>query len=190
RHTPTSLGWSRPSDYVKLYKFIVPLKGRPYLELLQQWTPTSTTPEKVYLDETNDRKNFSCQYPGVCNARQGLFSRSADLERHYKNVHANDKDTFPCDYPKCPRSRDPFTRKDHFRDHLRDFHMEDIGCAKGDKKSTKWQEAQRIWLSERKISPEHWRCAKCLVKNMVSESEWKCRYCQTPCGEEQRSRRE
>ena len=53
RHTPTSLGWSRPSDYVKLYKFIVPGKGkRPFLEHLLVSTPTPTTPWRVYLDKT------------------------------------------------------------------------------------------------------------------------------------------
>jgi hypothetical protein len=51
--TPTSLGWSRPSDYVKLYKFIVPGKGkRPFLEHLLVSIPTPTTPWRVYLDKT------------------------------------------------------------------------------------------------------------------------------------------
>jgi hypothetical protein len=106
--------------------------------------------------------------------------------------HSDTQDTYHCDYPKCNRHRDPFTRKDHYRDHLRDFHLEDIGCAKDEKirKGKKGEKEQRIWLSERKISPERWRCGKCLVMNMVSGSGWTCQSCQIPCGEEQRSRRE
>ena len=54
------------------------------------------------------------------------------LKRHYLNIHASDqKQTFPCDYTKCSRSKDSFTRKDHNIDHLHTFHKEDIGSAKG-----------------------------------------------------------
>ncbi len=126
-------------------------------------------------------------YPGGCNGKQTIFHRPADLERHYRNVHGRG-DEFACDYPKCPRLKDPFFRKDHFRDHLRDYHKEDIGCAKGGPKDEqKWQQAQKKWLAERAISSKHWRCSWCLVKNYVAEVGWECSSCKTPC-EEDRSR--
>jgi hypothetical protein len=77
-------------------------------------------------------------YPWGCLGKQTIFSRPADLERHYKNVHApqDEKDRFPCGYPKCKRATSTFTRKDHYRDHLRDSHKEDIVLAKDDKKAT------------------------------------------------------
>ncbi|KAE9378203.1 hypothetical protein N431DRAFT_174978 [Stipitochalara longipes BDJ] len=192
RHTPTSLNWGlKSADFVKLYKFIVPKGKLPYLELLENWTPTYQTPYKVYLDEQIGFKKsqFPCQFPGTCNGKQNVFSRPADLERHYKNVHASNKDAFPCDYAKCPRSQDPFTRKDHYRDHLRDFHKEDIGAAKGEKLSgernkQKWQKAQKIWLAERNISHRYWRCAKCLVKNYVIQQGFECSSCKNLCEED------
>jgi hypothetical protein len=135
------------------------------------------------------KNEFPCQYPGPCNGKQNIFGRPADLERHYKNVHADEKDKFPCDYAKCPRSQDPFSRKDHYRDHLRDFHKEDIGCAKGEKSSRdkdkrEWQKAQKAWLAERVISYKHWRCVRCLVKNYVAEAGWDCSSCKNPCEED------
>jgi len=51
RPTPTSLGWSRPSELVKLYNFVVPKGKEPYLQLKDNWTPTYETPTKVFLDE-------------------------------------------------------------------------------------------------------------------------------------------
>ena len=151
--------------------------------------PESNPMHYSHFFRSYEKSQFPCQYPGVCNGKQSVFSRPADLERHYKNVHASNKDEFPCDYPKCPRAQDPFTRKDHYRDHLRDFHKEDIGAAKGEKSSRredkhKWQKAQRIWLSERNISHRHWRCAKCLVKNYVAHQTWECSSCKIPCEED------
>jgi hypothetical protein len=53
RHTPLSLGWSRGTELVKLYRFIVPAKGKlPYFELLEKFTPTYETPSRVYLDDS------------------------------------------------------------------------------------------------------------------------------------------
>lgn len=138
-------------------------------------------------------------FPTNCmgkNGQQASFQRPADLERHYKHVHSSDdlKDVHFCTYPKCARYTTPFARKDHYRDHLRDFHKEDIGHAK---KSTKnitkygkkeadrrWQEEQRTWLAERNISEKHWRCARCLTKVSVADHEWTCSACHNRCEQE------
>lgn len=116
------------------------------------------------------------------------------MDRHLKNVHADlsQKDSFPCDYEKCSSGRhsEPFTRKDHYRDHLRDFHKEDIGAVKGEKSAktekekAKWKKEQKIWLAERRIYADSWRCAKCLAKKLVREEGWECYTCKTICEQE------
>ena len=97
-------------------------------------------------------------------------------------MHACDdqKQRFACDYPKCPRSTDPFTRKDHYRDHLKDYHKEDIGSAKKTKSLSEkeWKRAVRRWRDERQITPNWWRCVKCLVR--VKDS-WNCPECKQAC---------
>lgn len=135
-------------------------------------------------------------HPGSCERRntKGPFGRPADLERHLRNVHADpdQKLKFPCDYEKCSNGRhsEPFTRKDHYRDHLRDFHKEDIGAFKGEKaaktsaEKKKWAKEQSKWLSERNIYREHWRCARCLVKKIVAKDGWECKGCRIPCEQE------
>jgi hypothetical protein len=52
RHTPSSLGWCKGTELVKLYKFIVPKGKLPYFQLLETWTPTYETPARVYLNES------------------------------------------------------------------------------------------------------------------------------------------
>jgi hypothetical protein len=50
RETPSTLGWTKDALLVDLYNFVV-IKGKePYLELLPEYTVTSETPERVYLD--------------------------------------------------------------------------------------------------------------------------------------------
>jgi hypothetical protein len=50
RYTPSILGWTKDTELLKLYKFVVPKSKLPYFELLEQYTPTYETPFKVYLD--------------------------------------------------------------------------------------------------------------------------------------------
>jgi hypothetical protein len=53
----------------------------------------------------------------------------------------------------------------------------------------KWLAAQKIWLAERKISPKHWRCAKCLVKHIIAYDGWDCEPCKTTCEQERQDAR-
>lgn len=152
------------------------------------------------------KNEHPCLYPGECDrqeqpAKKGQpgrkaqpFGRPADLERHLKNVHApsDQQDSFRCDYKKCSSDRHtkPFTRKDHYRDHLKDFHKEDIGACKGEKAAKteeerrQWEQDQARWLEERQIDASHWRCARCLVKKHVRTDNWECMRCKLPCEEE------
>ncbi|CZR60519.1 uncharacterized protein PAC_10415 [Phialocephala subalpina] len=193
RPTPTSLGWSPYSQLLNLYKFVVAKQKDPYFELQEGYGPTYQTPPRVFLDYPEEPKkgapkSYPCQYPWGCTGKQTVFTRPADLERHYKNVHASSdqKDSFRCDYPKCVRYHEPFTRKDHYRDHLRDYHKEDIGCAKGEKKIARreWAAVQKAWLAERKNSSRWWRCARCLVRRQVNEDGWECSGCKNSCEQE------
>ena len=68
---------------------------------------------------------FRCEHPSCWDTNDKFrFKIFADLASHYKNdhPHAIQEEFFPCDYPTCRRSgdEDAFTRKDAYRDHLRE----------------------------------------------------------------------
>lgn len=99
------------------------------------------------------------------------------------HASSDQKDSFRCDYPKCGRYTDAFTRKDHYRDHLRDYHKEDLGCAKSQKKlgRREWAAEQAAWLAERRVSCHWWRCVRCLERRQVQDDGWECRICKVSC---------
>ncbi|UNI21195.1 hypothetical protein JDV02_007206 [Purpureocillium takamizusanense] len=131
---------------------------------------------------TDDRRGKSSQsgrdYP-VCCLHPGCtakpFKRRADLDRHYKHRHAPDsqKESFNCDYPRCARRLDPFRRLDHFRDHLREFHKEDIEKRGGS--------INEEWLEDRHVSSSWWRCSKCLKRVYIERNGYECPGCKTTC---------
>ena len=141
----------------------------------------------------NHTKNeFPCLYPGGCEEGK-IFKRPADLERHYRALHGppDQKENFFCDYSGC-KTRGPFTRKDHFRDHLRDYHKEDIAPAKksGRKKvdDKKWFRSRSEWLADRRIEAKWWRCPKCLERISIADSFYDCLTCRQPCDKERMER--
>ncbi|ESZ96515.1 hypothetical protein SBOR_3137 [Sclerotinia borealis F-4128] len=195
KSTPSSLGWSPENELLGLYKLIVPKGKEPYLELLPGYQVYSNTPQQVFLDSpSNPQKGvYPCQFPIGCSGRQ--FGRPADLERHYRHVHADadQKGSFPCDYQPCDRSKDPFTRKDHYRDHIKDFHKEDVGSAKQPKNfkdPKKWQVIQQAWREERQIDPRWWRCKRCLQRVYVETHGYKCTTCNEECAKDRIEARE
>lgn len=141
---------------------------------------------------------YPCQYPTPCTnqrtSQRTIFFRPADLERHYKSVHMNmdKKDCFPCDYTKCGRSASPFTRKQYYRDHLREYHKEDFGNPRGYNKMSKEKldEARRQWLMGQHQSRKWWRCEKCLRRIHVAENGWRCQPCGIQCENDRRKLRE
>ncbi|CAD6444705.1 dedf643d-e780-4689-a075-725ca4ab91fb [Sclerotinia trifoliorum] len=193
--TPSSLGWAPESELLRLYKFIVPKGKEPHLELRQGYQICFNVPQRVYLDPPSNpqRGIYPCQFPTGCPGKQ--FRRPADLERHYRHVHADadQKGSFPCDYKPCTRSKGPFTRKDHYRDHLKDFHKEDIGTAKQPKHAKDLKTIQALrqaWLQERQIDPRWWRCRRCLQRVYVDTHGYKCITCNEECTEERIKARE
>ena len=137
---------------------------------------------------SNPQKNrHPCQFPGkACWEKKGgtrpVFARWADLIRHYTRIHAREKESIPCDYQNCTRAKDPFGRKDHYRDHLRDFHKEDMSRPSVSKKGVD----KEAWRRERRVNERWWRCSKCLIRINVSKNGWKCSTCKVECDEERR----
>ncbi|RDA94294.1 hypothetical protein CP533_0557, partial [Ophiocordyceps camponoti-saundersi (nom. inval.)] len=130
-----------------------------------------------------------CLHPG-CTSRP--FKRRADLDRHYKHRHAPDsvKDSFICDYPRCSRHQDPFHRLDHFRDHLREFHKEDIEKRSnnpvvvmgGRDDARHHQQQQRPVVDLSAVATNGggggwWRCRRCLKRVHHTDT---CPSCKTP----------
>jgi hypothetical protein len=112
----------------------------------------------------------------VPNCTPKPFKRNADLDRHYKQRHrAEDKkDTYHCDYSKCSRKEgQPFHRKDHFRDHLREYHNEDLG-KRGKRVSDEW-------IDNKHVRKDWWRCTRCLKRVMIKQHEFECPDCKTSC---------
>ncbi|KAK0101757.1 hypothetical protein ONS95_006910 [Cadophora gregata] len=201
RVTPTSLGWSPDSYLVNLYKLVMVWNVDPYLELLNEANVSKDTPLKVFLDKSEDGKDYSCPWPVYCRRQDEPFTRRADLERHLKNIHGPEemKRPFRCPYDPCINGRhlpgNAFSRKDHMRDHLRDFHQEDIGAARRerlartDEERRRWEKEQRRWLASRKISSRWWTCARCLERRYVERDGWNCATCDRACESEREERR-
>lgn len=101
----------------------------------------------------------------VPECRSKPFKRPFDLVRHYKTVHRNGDVTFTCDYKNCDH-KVPFDRKDHCREHYREYHKEDL--------VKKPQKNAAIWLSEgRNVVQSWWRCSRCLQRNLTKHG-WAC----------------
>lgn len=105
---------------------------------------------------------YKCRVP-ECTSNP--FKRPFDLERHFNTVHGQGKaNHFFCDYQKCPH-KDPFDRKDHCREHYREYHREDL------LKSTQKDAAK--WLKDRNIVLSWWRCSRCFNRNQTDQG-WTC----------------
>ncbi|SPQ26635.1 eae1197e-011a-48e8-8355-605b1624e0aa [Thermothielavioides terrestris] len=124
-----------------------------------------------------EKAKYLCNYPG-CN--KGA-SRPADLDRHYKIVHLeeDEKTKYLCDYKRCNRHADPFFRQDHFRDHLRVYHKEDL-LRRGSRGSREWWNSR----SPHALYGGWWRCSRCLVRVDQARHSFVCPSCGNPCESE------
>lgn len=123
-------------------------------------------------------KEFNCSHPGCTST----FRRKADLDRHYKMRHTEQgMPKHICDYKGCLRTTAGFNRLDHFRDHLREYHREDL-VPRVKKHDSEW------WAS-RAISPAWWRCSRCLLRIKIDEHGFECLNCKTVCEQERQVRR-
>lgn len=123
-----------------------------------------------------EKERFTCLVSGC---KQKGFGRSADLDRHYKNVHLEEehKKKFSCDYRKCHRRETPFFRQDHFRDHLREFHKEDLP-RRGSKGDAEWWKTR----SPLAMFSGWWRCNRCLTTRVQYATHgFECPTCGSNC---------
>ena len=109
------------------------------------------------------------------------FLRHYDLERHFVTVHKKKTEELYCDYERCPH-KESF-RKDHCREHYREYHIEDlIKRGKPKPKSSKVKRNQKKpetldeFLAARinNINLSWWRCSKCMQRGKVSADGYVC----------------
>ncbi|KAM0287259.1 hypothetical protein ACHAQH_000573 [Verticillium albo-atrum] len=136
-------------------------------------------------DESNDADDsisrFVCMWPG-CNAKH--FRRIADLQRHYTQRHVSEelRGCHRCDHRKCARNQKAFGRLDHYRDHLRDYHKEDI-CKRN-------SSIDVDWLESRTVSQKWWRCSKCVIRvDIARHPDHICPKCKTGCEDKRKKYR-
>lgn len=124
-----------------------------------------------------EKKRHTCRL-AECSDDPRPFGRAADLERHQNQVHHGGKNKFPCDYRRCPRHLDPFSRQDHYRDHLRQGHYEDLPIRGPGRMDEDWW-AQR---SRASVANGWWRCNRCLVMRVsIASDDFVCPGCGNHC---------
>jgi hypothetical protein len=142
------------------------------------------------------------------------FTRHYDLERHFITRHQADKEKkgeekgsdeplkeqsekvlMKCDYKKC--SHTALLRKDHCREHYREFHTEDLikrGQPKHSKpKSNKKKpETNEEFLASRcqNLKLGWFRCSKCIQRVQINLNGYKCPTCNLACEPERVTCRE
>ncbi|TLS28153.1 hypothetical protein PpBr36_01910 [Pyricularia pennisetigena] len=140
-------------------------------------TVQPTTPEE---GPSSPKRLYRCPYEGC----DSVFDRSANLTRHVlkskKHVIADDSsdkpEIFHCGFRICQRAgRDAIPRKDHCREHLRNFHKQDL--------YKRGENLKADWLEECLIDKTYWYCNKCLTRNSTVDvsSPWRCSRCGTKC---------
>lgn len=134
------------------------------------------TPKKTPKPKAEKKRHTCCI--AECSEDPRPFSRAADLERHQNQVHHGGKHKFPCDYKWCSRHTEPFSRQDHYRDHLRTAHFEDLPIRGLGKMDHDWW-AQR---SRASVASGWWRCNRCLVVRVsIARDDFVCPGCGSRC---------
>lgn len=124
-------------------------------------------PPNLPSSTAKSSQKYTCDEPGCQHQTRG-FNRSADLERHWNVAHVPRK-TYACDYKKCPRHESPFNRADHFRDHLRDYHKEDIVQRSRKPDARFWQSR-----APRAVFNGWWRCNRCFNRVDLQQHGFVC----------------
>ncbi|RYP45410.1 hypothetical protein DL768_008232 [Monosporascus sp. mg162] len=189
-HTPVQgdAESSQDDSWCQFYDFIAQVEqGQPpYWRLKAEYTANDDYPMYKPCQDSEIKSRSGhlniCLEPG-CKSKP--FKRKADLERHYQQVHwdSSAKRSFPCDYAKCSRSTNPFYRSDHYRDHCRDYHREDLLRRSSSKKETS------EWWADRIIHKRWWRCSKCLHRVYIQQNGFECHNCKTHCEPQRRNYR-
>jgi len=139
-------------------------------------TVPAPVPASVPHPRCQPRPSYRCEVPSCHNP---TFKRAADLARHNVCIHPceEEKPKLFCDYRKCHRHETPFYRIDHFRDHLRDLHKEDL-FRRGCRHDEQWWNSR----SSHAIFKGWWRCCRCLVPRVdIQAYGFVCPTCGNPC---------
>lgn len=124
------------------------------------------SPRPYQVSQNNQIWNHQCD---ACGAS---FKRRPDLKRHQDFIHkARSLPKFHCDYQRCGRSSDGFNRKDHYRDHLRNYHKEPI------KRRAAGENDGSNSLVSPPGSKHNWRrCGQCLerIESKEGSNCWRC----------------
>ncbi|KAK4244114.1 hypothetical protein C7999DRAFT_17592 [Corynascus novoguineensis] len=147
-----------------------------------EWAADGYASPSAMAQASSEKEKFKCRYPNCPN----WASRQADLDRHYKIMHLNDdqKEKYYCDYKKCPRHKTPFFRQDHFRDHLRIYHKEDL-LRRGNKGDDEWWSSRAPYA----LCNGWWRCRRCLVRVRHDDHGFTCPGCGDVCEKERQQYR-
>lgn len=109
-----------------------------------------------------------------CQQCKNDFKRQADLSRHMKTIHQELLKHYTCDYKKCSYNSN---RKDHYVEHLRDTHNENLPRRK---KKQEIEESEE-WWNGRTTSKNWWRCYECLKRVNINQNSWSCQACNIDC---------
>ncbi|KAK4143972.1 uncharacterized protein C8A04DRAFT_11853 [Dichotomopilus funicola] len=96
---------------------------------------------------------------------------------------AQGTERYYCDYQDCSRCINPFFGKDHFRDHLRIYHREDVLRRPGGRGG------DRTWWKTRApcvMLGGWWRCSWCLVRVEQARHQFVCHACGRACETERK----
>ncbi|CAD6453366.1 ce465734-bef3-400c-882c-6c393666cd6e [Sclerotinia trifoliorum] len=149
-------------------------------------TVDSQSALKRFLDD------FTVSYPchmRTCPDHQSGFSSQELLVHHYELVHG--ESYYLCDYPSCQSqtgsaimsgSKIRFLRCDFrgseqdYRQHLRDFHKEDINMLE-----SKLSNIEPSELNGSRLQADWWRCHKCLRRVIIQNEGYTCKDCKAIC---------
>ncbi|KAI1485832.1 hypothetical protein F5X96DRAFT_291970 [Biscogniauxia mediterranea] len=175
--------------WFQFYDFVISGEAcqGPYWRLKDGYTPSKDYPAIIKTEQDSNIPRSASESQGLhvcltpfCTASP--FKRKADLERHYRHRHqsVDQKEPFYCDFKRCARSKEPFFRLDHCRDHYRDYHCDDLVRRGASHKE------DRDWWQARRVDARWWRCTKCLARIAIDAQGFECPRCKTTCEAERR----
>ncbi|KAI1276315.1 hypothetical protein F5Y07DRAFT_399573 [Xylaria sp. FL0933] len=141
----------------ELYDFVADVEPdqQPYWGLKPGLPSTDPFPATRAVEESPRSQAhdgmFFCMFEGCPKS----FRRKADLDRHYQQTHTSADTTgeYPYYWKKGPRSRDSFHRRDHLREHFRDYHNEDLLRRGSNKEDEEWDGVNMSVLHNHRTEP-------------------------------------
>lgn len=115
---------------------------------------------EVRTQPARSSTRYYCEFEGCRDPTTGKrrsLSRRADLRRHVLSMHGGP--TIDCEYKKCIRKGDDgFCREDHYREHLRGYHCQELPPRKTTRRNS-WRSAKTVYHKTMKFmqkEPSHY----------------------------------